>query len=260
MTTTVKNAGYLLQSISAATNVRAIGDGVVVPGNPWMTYHQCDGWELAKGLHDFSEDSPIWPPVPDWSTWDGESRVFELLNAIDPESTWYPTSGDRSIMGYAARKATTLAGNNNYFQCIVPDWLLPWVSGQAADAAGRRRMTPPVWPGLDKVTFFSTLPFYNGYTIAEPMDGLTIEIDVVPPTMGHYSFAAVLSYIHAGMVTFADDNGQYERAQPFTFEQHVIVPHSMARAYRAIIKCHPALTGTVRTWTIDGSNIPNPFA
>lgn len=251
MTTTVKNAGYLLQSDNASTNVRAVGDGVAIPYNPWFRYHACDGWSLAKGLHEFGENQPVWPPTPDWATWDGVQTVAQFLNAIDEFPMWGPMSGDDSIPSYAQRPAWLYAGGVEVFRCIVADWMLPYVSGQAwLGQKLRRRQLPPVWPGLDFVLLGDPVSIDTGVTITGPMDGVIVELGEVPPERDYYSFDSQLSYAHIGALAFADDNGAVEGFQPFSFGKHILTPTRLWQADACYLRADPFIVGTVTPWTV----------
>jgi len=250
MSTAVKNAGYLLQSISVATNVRAVGDGVLVPGNPWFTYHNCDGWELGKGLHESLVEGTVWPPVPDWSQWNGVSNVADFLNAIDDFPDWSPTSGSPSVMGYATRPAHSLAGNNNYFMFVVADWMLPYVSGQIGGLEPSwLKYLPPIWPGLEFVASQTPHNVTGAYHGSSPCNGVVVEITTTPPEMSTYDWGEITQYPRAGYISFTNDGDCLEDPQPITYPKHIICPKLVRLASGFYIRPHAGVEMTVTAWT-----------
>ncbi len=258
MSTEVKTAGWLLQGNASATNVRAVGDGVRVPLNPWYTYHNCDGWSLAKGMHDNYDLSPVWPPVPNWANWDGVSNVADFLNLTDDLPLWYTTSGDSGVGGYARRVANELGPNFEFFECIVADWMLPYVSGRALTGAGPRRLTSPIWPGYDLVTLGDWWPLESTSFIGQLCDGVIIDITSFPTTLGYWLFGDRKSYRNAGSITFLDEMQNHEWPQPYSFNRHILLPKSMVRASYIGLRSFPGVTGTLTVFTINDSNIPPP--
>jgi len=225
MPASVKNAGYLLQSLASAANVRAVGDGVEVPGNPWFRYHQCDGWELAKGLHEYGENHPIYPPVPDWSTWNGSARVYEVLNAMDEYPAWAPTSGTSEVMGYATRPANEWSGSNEYFTCIVADWMLPYVSGQILGGEPAwLRYLPPIWPGTEYVHQKAPYTINGPLEVGVTCNGIIVDMGTVPDYVSTYDWGAIRQTPRAAYVSFINDGGYAEDVQPITFPKHSLCP------------------------------------
>lgn len=250
MPTTVVNAGFLLEQAGAAANVRAEGDGVRVPSNPWFTFHDCNAWEMAKALVDHVAESIEPLPVPDWRDWNGTDRVGQFLNRIDDYAGWYPTTGDYSIPGFARRPAGYLSGNAQFFECIIADWMLPYVSGQSGDPLGSLlKYLPPIWPGADFVTMGEPVSLAPNFTVDGPLSGLLVSIAEVPASTGSYDWGDLTQYPRAGYVTFRSDAACVEDPQPLTFQGHIVCPKLCRVADKVYGRCKAGVEGLVTPWT-----------
>lgn len=249
MAAIVKNAGWLLQSISASANVRAYGDGVLVPGNPWFRIVHCDGWELAKQFS-AGDDFPIdYPPVPDWSLWSPGQSCAEFLNLLDENKTWQSSSGDPDIMGFAFRRASEMGPNVQTIWCVVADWMLPWVSGRMAGVTPLDElMIPPIWPGAELVTMGRIAYLARTWSIEGPLNGIVVMIATGPVGGARYDWGDYVQYPRAGYVTFLSDSGCFEDPQPITFEAHIVCPKLVRSATRVVGRCNAGVSGFAQAW------------
>lgn len=239
-----------LQQAASYANMAGGNTGVRLETNPFFSYINCDGYRLAGGLG-YSENKVLIPLGMDWTDWDGVESVVDFLNRSDSVSTWYPYDGTHPLWGYAYRAAMTYdLEYKGTFRCDVPDWLLPYVSGLDARRSKRALIIPPVWPGADRVTWGSTVPLATGVSLVEAMDGVSILLTSVPPGLGYYAFDVNRSYVKAGMVTFQNDNGDFEWPQGFSFVTHILCPKSMYQATGCVARTYPGVEGQLTAWTI----------
>jgi hypothetical protein len=237
-----------LAQAAGYANAAGMGDGVSSLANPWFTYHNCNGWFLGTGIVDGLSHSAIAPPVPNWLNWDGSETIVQFLNRIDAEATWYyPTPLDPAC-GYAIRQAYAGSTAIGFFKCLVPDWLLPYVSGRAFDNSRRSRIAPPVWPGIALATLSTPVALAVGVTITEPMHGLLIDITATPAHIGGYDYDGVMLHSNIGRAAFIGDTGYAEWPQAFGWPASVLCPRTMMIAESVRIACKTGVEGTATPW------------
>lgn len=112
------------------------------------------------------------------------------------------------------------------------------------------RPTPPVWPGLTKVTLGASVALATALTVVAPMDGIIVAITAPPAGHGSYNYAGVFSYQNVGSLSFYSDNGDQEFQLALGFTSAVYCPRAMTRAAGVKIRTAPGLTGTVTPWTV----------
>jgi hypothetical protein len=226
------------------------GNGMRHPSNPFFSFHDCTVFLASYALiPPYGIPAAVLPPAIDWRLWNGTADIVTFLNAQDPAGGWYCAEGDPTFGGYAQRAANPAESVTGWWLCHVPTWMLPFVSGQAF-ALLKRPLAPPVWPGAARVTWGSTVPLAVGVSLVEPMDGVSIYMTTVPSGLGYYAFEANRSYVKAGMVTFQNDNGDFEWPQGFSFVTHVLCPKTMYQATGCVARCYPGVEGQMTSWTI----------
>lgn len=228
--------------------MEAANTGVLVPGNAWFTYHNCDAWRAGHFLDPGNTHTRDLPVTMPWANWNGTDTIVAFLNTWDGTATWDYEAYLDLPWGYATRAAMYNDTPDGFYRCLVPDWFLPYVSGRAYDNSRRSRIAPPVWPGLDLVTLLTPVALAEGVTITEPMHGVILTITTVPVQLGAWDFDGVPSWGALGAVAFVDDNGSYERAQTFGFQQALVCAQSMALAAGCVIRTASGTVGTVTPW------------
>ena len=109
---------------------------------------------------------------------------------------------------------------------------------------------PPVWPGLANVTLGAAVALAPpGQTIVGPLDGVIMSITATPTPLPYYQFDTFVSYGKIGSISFVDDNGKAETAQPLGFTSALFTPKSMKIAQSAILRLTSGVAGTVTPWT-----------
>lgn len=108
----------------------------------------------------------------------------------------------------------------------------------------------PVWPGLAKVTFGTSVALASVVTLTEVMDGVVITLTGTPPDKPKYVLGGLTATAHIGQLAFVDDDGHAEYPQNLSFASQVYVPIAMAAASACVVRAVPGVTGTIQAWKV----------
>jgi hypothetical protein len=222
----------------------------------------------------------LWMLVDNWMPPQGQSWPFQPFLKLYVLNPIYPYGGD--FYPLAALDPTTIlptdATPNDWVDRVYPGYGWTYVSQQNGtlyaypdtvqsycwwvlvfpkdqfDAWKGTALLPtvaaPVWPGLALVTLGTPVALSTALTVAEPMDGVIVELTSVGTARGFYSFDDYTSYRNIGALTFVDDNSDAEFPQNLGFTFAIYTPKQMARASAVKIRTVGGVTGTVTPWTI----------
>lgn len=112
-------------------------------------------------------------------------------------------------------------------------------------------LVPPVWPGLDNVTFGPVQSLVDGLTIPGPLHGIFLIITAVPYPIGYYAFGDIKSYTKVGGVVFVAGTEYAEQSQPLGLQANIVCPKSMVEADFAVLRLQSGVVGVVYPWTIN---------
>lgn len=107
---------------------------------------------------------------------------------------------------------------------------------------------PPMWPGVEHVTFGEPVALTTRQTLVGPMHGITLAITAVDPKTMFYTYDTSRAYRHIGALAFVSDVGDVEQFQPLAFEQAIYGCRAMSVAAACQIMCASGLTGTATPW------------
>lgn len=171
-----------------------------------------------------------------------DATSAEWLLRVHPEVAWSTfTNGCLGVPD---------PGGNTFFWIV---WLpqAEWDDLKNALGLGvAAELLPPVWPGLDLVTFGTAVPIDTGVTITTPMHGVVVALTSVPPNRGSYLFDDKNSYLNLGALAFFSDNDDEEHPQNFGFTSAVYLVRTMKEAAGVKVRAIPGLAGTVTPFLI----------
>jgi hypothetical protein len=110
--------------------------------------------------------------------------------------------------------------------------------------------TAPVWPGIANVTLGTPVALSVALTVAEPMDGVLVELTSVPTPRGYYSYDGLKAYQQIGALTFISDDSDAEYIQSLGFTSAVYCPKLMTRAAAVKVRTAPGVVGTITPWVV----------
>lgn len=165
-----------------------------------------------------------------------DSTMLSWLQRVYPSDGWFDAGG-----GLPAMNDT---GGSGEWVCTMSP--LEFIYHKSGFGGGSSVVVPPVWPGLANVTLGTSQPLADGLVIVGPLSGVILTITGVPPATPFYGFGTRLSYKWLGGITFVDDNGQAEEAQPLGFDNLIITPRKMAQAASAVLRLKSGTTGTIQ--------------
>lgn len=240
-----------MSAVSAFANMSAYTEGLPVFGNPWFRLKGCSAWNLPWSYDDNTAPGVVLPIQPNWALWTGEPQtVADMLNQQELTYSWSMTQGEGDYVGYAFRPAWPGAPSTNSLWCIVPQWLLPYVSGRAllADDSSLRHI-PPIWPGAVHAELGASVEVTEPITITEDCNGVIATIVSMPTSVSVYDWGDVIQTPRAGYVAFINDSGHTEDPQPVTWPTHIIGPKMCRLASGLYVRPHSGGVLTVQTWT-----------
>jgi hypothetical protein len=112
-------------------------------------------------------------------------------------------------------------------------------------------LTAPVWPGLAKITWGTSVALEIALDVDVPMDGCVIQLSTVPPGKPTYQIGSRVATAHIGQLAFKDDDDDIEYPQNLSMDSQNYCPQTMAHATGVKIRMVPGVSGTVTPWTIN---------
>lgn len=233
--TSVGPMGDLMVDAGRAAEMLSASVALPHGENPYVLIH----W-------DYSDTTPPDPPgtAPDvdpGTILATDSTVAAWLNRTTSPITWSMNNG-------LAFSYSSPMGGDRWWVCSITE--LEFAQYKAL-LVPPTSTTPPVWPGLSKVTLGSAVPLSTGLTITAPMDGVIVAITAVPPGTALYDFDGTLSYTFVGALSFFSDDSDQEFPQGLGFQSAVYSPKEMVRAAGVKVRTKPGIVGTVTPWSIN---------
>ena len=226
------------------------GNGMRLPGNPFFTFHDCSVFNAGYALiAPYGIAQAVPPPDVDWSSWNGEADLVTFLNAVDVNGGWTWSTGNPATNGYAQRVANPAEAVTGWWQCEVPGWMLPYISGRALEPnLDWLKYLPPIWPGLEFVQQYSTQYYTEPAAINIPCNGVIAEVGSMPAGTSTYDWGEIQQTPRAGYVSFITDGGQNEDPQPISFPSHIICPKLCRLASGLYVRPHAGGEVSITPW------------
>lgn len=202
--------------------------------------------------------NPPWIGAGGWTSTSGPARPDTNLPLADTSTVLATDPSIAAWLNRAYPGYAVLDLGDGWAYVADRGGALNWVYGlspweferiKAALGPSGSLVVPPVWPGLANVTLGAAVALADGLTVSGPLSGVIVTISAVPPATPYYAFGSRLSYKWLGAVTFLDDNGQAEEAQPLGFDHLLITPRKMAQAASAVVRLKSGTVGTIQPFT-----------
>lgn len=194
-------------------------------------------------LYDEFGNPPGFYPVFDLALLDPSDTLLTFMITCNPGATvfWSPADGLQVAVN----------GDNGDG---TAKFLTTW--NEASFQALKQTVFPSstfaglsLWPGLSGVTFGSTVALASAVDLDEPMNGILIHLDTVPPDKARYIIGSLTATAHIGQIAFSAGITGMEYPQNLSFPDEIYVPTTMILALGVKIRCVPGVTGTVTAWT-----------
>lgn len=117
--------------------------------------------------------------------------------------------------------------------------------------ASPAKALPPIWPGVDRVTYGPTIPIESNQEVVGPMHGVEVVITGCQSGTRFFDYDGVRNYGHIGALTFFNDANYSELYQTLGSARAVYVPKTMAQASVCRLYRSRQVTGTIRPWTVN---------
>jgi hypothetical protein len=231
------------QRLTAAGVMATFQSGASYATFPSMTM---PGWSIAGDWGNPVQSEPMSDPPPSFDPGTilvTDSTVFDWLTRV-----YYGLGWTMNVDGKAEFDDPLI--NWKWLYWMGPIEFAAWkaaIFGVAATAGN----TPPVWPGLAKVTLGTPVALTAALNVNVPMDGVLIALTATPPGKPVYTIGDQVATAHIGQVAFLDDNGEMEYPQNLSFAAQVYCPLAMAHSAGVKIRTVPGVSGSVTPWTIN---------
>lgn len=189
-----------------------------------------------------------YPPRPDW----GDIRLGDTrltwLQRTAPQFTWQVLGWHDSPTAYTLE--TNLA--RFYLDLTEAEFnLLKSVGSTGLQLAGKG------YPGPSLVTWGTPVPFADHikvdaatYGVGGRMDGVLLDITVIPGEVGHQQIEDVWRYFRLGWLVFEDEDANTDRVQFLGPHQAVFVPEAFVGPANVVVSCKPGVSGTITPWVV----------
>ena len=127
--------------------------------------------------------------------------------------------------------------------------MLPYISGRALQQnLDWLKYIPPIWPGIEFVTSYSTQYYNQAATVGTPCNGVIAEVGSMPDGTSTYDWGELTQTPRAGYIAFYNDGGQVEDPQPITFPSHIICPKLCRLASGFYVRPHAGGEVSITPW------------
>jgi hypothetical protein len=109
---------------------------------------------------------------------------------------------------------------------------------------------PPVWPGIEHVTFGAPLDLATTDEVGGPIHGVAVHITGVEQGTGQAKYAGHTAYKKAGSLSFIAENGRFEAYQQLGFTEAIYMPLHLQVASGCRLHKSKLLQGTITPWSI----------
>ena len=179
-------------------------------------------------------------PQPDWGDIRRTDALVIWLERTCPDFTWtYDASGE-NIRGYLT----------SLYEAEAPHYTPRMTGSEWYRLLVAPLGTAPIWPGVDRVTYGTTIPCAESTVIEVPMDGIAILVTSYPATRARWGAAPYLSVYHTGRLAFITDDGAVEPFQYMGWTSAIFTPQTMTRAAGCVIYLEPNVEAAATPWDI----------
>lgn len=182
-------------------------------------------------------------PIPiDFESKPSNQTLLDYLLETQPGIAWSLEGPDGSAADTDTTIWAPIAGvYGAWWRCL-------WNDRKLALLAGPTPNTSPAWPGLDRVTLGTPVPFTGTLYHAEVMDGFLLSITDPPPGQSAYEEAGTTRYKGLGWIAFHSDNGDLENHQQVEWPFAVYTPKTMEAAAAVDVWTKPRTGGILTPW------------
>lgn len=227
---------FLIAAGYNGLNSSLVGDQRVTYSSPWFTHG--GSWGASNPPNGYNSD-PIFPVANILST-------DTLSTFLERESFW---TGWSDPLGTGYLQVAEGGGSDFTYTCTISK--VDFIALRNGSLTPSVIRLPPIWPGVDGITYGTVTDFSDSFTITSPMDGIAVTVDTVPPGTGSFTFDAETSYRWLGSLAFFNDDDLVEEYQNLGFHFAVYTPKTMTHAKGVLVRTRHGATGRVWPWTIN---------